>query len=385
MENFNVLNKKIGILGAGQLGKMLCLEAARLDLDLALMDKSSDYPAAKLCKRFVQGDFSNYEDVLNFGRTVDVLSIEIESVNVEALIQLQAEGIIVHPEPSKLAIIKDKGLQKEFYKKHQIPTSKFQLFDDATHIRKSLNDGTLKIPFVQKARRDGYDGRGVHIVRKEEDLAKLLDVPSIVEPLVNIEKEIAVIVAKNESGEVKAFPSVEMEFHPTANLVEYLVCPSSLDEMEESIAQKLARDLIRAFDVCGLLAVEMFLTKEGKLLINEVAPRPHNSGHHTLDSSMTSQFEQHLRAILNMPLGSCQNIAPAVMINLLGEENYSGPVKYKNIEEVLKIGGVKMLLYGKTETRPFRKMGHATIIAKDLAEAKKKAQEAKSLLKIIST
>ena len=378
------MNKKIGILGAGQLGKMLCLEAARLDLDLSLMDKNDRFPAAKLCKRFVAGDFKNYEDVLNFGRTVDILSIEIEAVNVDALKQLKSEGISVHPDPDQLEIIKDKGLQKQFYKKHQIPTSPFTLYEDAEEIRKAVAQSSLRLPFVQKARKDGYDGRGVHVVRKEADLEKLLDTASLVEPLVDIEKEIAVIVARNENDEVKAYPAVEMEFHPTANLVEFLFCPSEISEMEESIAQKLARDLIRAFDICGLLAVEMFLTKQGKILINEVAPRPHNSGHHTLDSAKTSQFEQHLRAITNLPLGSCENISPAVMINLLGEDSYAGPVKYEHLEEMLQVNGLKILLYGKTETRPFRKMGHATILDASLERAKEKARKAKSILKIIS-
>lgn len=384
LEKEYLLNKKLGILGGGQLGKMLCLEAARLDLDVSILDKDPSFPAAKLCKTFVKGDFKNYDDVMAFGSTVDIISIEIESVNTKALKDLVAAGKIVHPDPDKLEIIKDKKLQKEFYEKHQFPTSGFKAYEDAAAVIAAQVKGAIKIPFVQKARKDGYDGRGVHVVRSPEDLEHLLDVPCIVEPMVDIAKEIAVIVARNEADEVKTFPAVEMEFNPTANLVEYLHCPSYLDDIQESVAQKLAKDIIRSFDICGLLAVEMFLTKSGKLLINEVAPRPHNSGHHTIDSSATSQFEQHLRAVFNLPLGSTRTLSPAVMVNLLGEQDENGPVKYCDIDKVLEMPGVHLMLYGKSETRPFRKMGHATVVARNLDNARSKAEQVKSILKIKS-
>ncbi len=384
LDNEYLLNKKLGILGGGQLGKMLCLEAARLDLDLSILDKDASFPAAKLCKRFVEGDFKNYEDVMAFGRTVDILTIEIESVNIQALKDLKAEGKIIHPDPYKLEIIKDKKLQKEFYVKNQFPTSVFKAYKDASDVKEAYTAGAIKLPFVQKARKDGYDGRGVQVVNKEADLALLLDVPCIVEPKVDIAKEIAVIVARNDKDDVKTFPAVEMEFNPHANLVEYLHCPSYLDDIQEAVAQKLARDIIRSFDICGLLAVEMFLTNAGNILINEVAPRPHNSGHHTIDSSATSQFEQHLRAIYNMPLGSTKTLSPAVMVNLLGEDKEQGPVKYCNIDQVMELPGVHLMLYGKTETRPFRKMGHATVVASNLNTARSRAEQVKRILKIKS-
>lgn len=384
MSNEYLLNKKIGILGGGQLGKMLCLEAARLDLDISILDKEPTFPAAKLCQRFVKGDFKDYDDVMAFGKTVDILTIEIESVNIQALKDLAKQGKIVHPDPYQLEIIKDKKLQKEFYIKNQFPCTNFKAYKNSEEVKAAHQEGAFEIPFVQKARKDGYDGRGVQVVRSEQDLELLLDTPCIIEPMVDIAKEIAVIVARNDKDDVKTFPAVEMEFNPTANLVEYLFCPSYLDDIQEAVAQKLAKDIIRSFDICGLLAVEMFLTNSGKLLINEVAPRPHNSGHHTIDSSATSQFEQHLRAILNMPLGSTKTLSPSVMVNLLGEENEQGPVKYCNIDKVMELSGVHLMLYGKKTTRPYRKMGHATVVARDLDTARDKAEQIKSLLKIKS-
>jgi len=384
LSNEYLLNKKIGILGGGQLGKMLCLEAARLDLDISILDKEPTFPAAKLCQRFVKGDFKDYDDVMAFGKTVDILTIEIESVNIQALKDLAKQGKIVHPDPYQLEIIKDKKLQKEFYIKNQFPCTNFKAYKNSEEVKAAHQEGAFEIPFVQKARKDGYDGRGVQVVRSEQDLELLLDTPCIIEPMVDIAKEIAVIVARNDKDDVKTFPAVEMEFNPTANLVEYLFCPSYLDDIQEAVAQKLAKDIIRSFDICGLLAVEMFLTNSGKLLINEVAPRPHNSGHHTIDSSATSQFEQHLRAILNMPLGSTKTLSPSVMVNLLGEENEQGPVKYCNIDKVMELSGVHLMLYGKKTTRPYRKMGHATVVARDLDTARDKAEQIKSLLKIKS-
>ncbi len=377
-------DKKIGILGGGQLGKMICLEATRLDLEIHILDKSKSYPAAHLCSRFVKGDFTNYEDVIHFGKDLDIITIEIERVNVEALKELERMGKEVYPQPNALEIIQDKGKQKDFYNKHVLPTSAHQHFENKAAIVAAIDDGDLSLPFVQKACQDGYDGKGVHVVKSNEDVNDIMDTKSIVESLVDIDKELAVIVARNPTGELITYPVVEMEFHPTANLVEYLLCPSSVSQEIAAQADILARQVMKAFDLCGLLAVEMFLTKSGELLINEVAPRPHNSGHHTLDAAHTSQFEQHLRAILNLPLGDTSNICASVMVNLLGDANHTGEVIYMGMEEAMNIPGANIMLYGKTETRPHRKMGHATLLADNVNVARDNARKLKQVLNIKS-
>ena len=377
-------DKKIGILGGGQLGKMICLEAARYDLEIHMLDKSKTYPAGHLCAHFVEGDFTNYDDVLSFGKDLDIITIEIERVNVEALKELVRLGKEVYPQPTALERIQDKGKQKDFYQQHNIPTSAHQHYTDKLAIIAAIESGNLSIPFVQKACTDGYDGKGVHVVKSETDVSGIMDTKSIIEPLVDIDKEIAVIVARNPKGEVVTYPVVEMEFHPTANLVEYLLCPSSISHSVAEQADQLAKQVMQAFDLCGLLAVEMFLTKSGDLLINEVAPRPHNSGHHTLDAAHTSQFEQHLRSILNLPLGDTSNICASVMVNLLGHQDFTGPVRYEGMEEAMNVPGANILLYGKAETRPHRKMGHATLLADTVTEARKNAKKLKQLLAIKS-
>lgn len=366
--------KKIGILGGGQLGKMLALAAHNWQCPIYMLDAAPDFPAGQVATRFFSGSFKDYDDVYQFGQECDILTVEIEHVNTEALIQLKKEGKTVHPDPHQLEIIKDKGLQKQFYEKHQLPTSSFNLYESAETIRKAIEDGRLALPFVQKTRTAGYDGQGVAVIREQGDLSKIMDAPSIIEPLVAIDKEIAVVVAQNENGDIQAFPPVEMEFHPTANLVEFLSCPANLTARQTADAKSLAESVIKAFGICGLLAVELFLTTDGEWLINEVAPRPHNSGHHTIDSCTTSQFQQHLRAILNLPLGSTKMNAPSVMINLLGAEGHTGPTIYEGIEKCMAVEGAKFHLYGKTITKPFRKMGHATILDADLDEARKKAK-----------
>ncbi len=379
-----ITNTKVGILGGGQLGKMLALAAHNWDVTTWALDADQSFPAGPVCSHFVEGNFKNYDDVYRFGKQVDVLTIEIEHVNTDALLKLEAEGLKIHPSPAKLNIIKDKGLQKEFYQKNNLPTSAFQLYESGEAIRAAISDGTLHFPFVQKSRTAGYDGKGVAVIKSENDLHLLMPDASVVEDLVDIEKEIAVIVARNEQGEVSAFPPVEMEFNPVANLVEFLVCPAGLDEKTAKAAEALARDTIEAYGICGLLAVELFLTKDNQLLINEVAPRPHNSGHHTIDSCYTSQFEQHLRAILDLPLGSTNMKTASVMVNLLGEPGYTGPVEYAGFDDCVKMEGVKVHLYGKTVTKPYRKMGHVTILAQDLESAKTKARKVKETLKVIS-
>lgn len=376
---------KTGILGGGQLGKMLALAAHNWDLDTWVLDQDKSFPAGPVCSHFVAGNFKDFEDVYAFGKQVDVLTIEIEHVNTDALLKLAAEGVKIHPAPDKLNIIKDKGLQKQFYAEQGLPTSSYRLYSDEKEVRKALQDGSLSLPFVQKSRTAGYDGRGVAVIKNPEHLeSRLLPGPCVVEDLVDIDKELAVVVARNERGEVKSFPAVEMIFNPVANLVEFLSCPANVSREVEEAAEQLAVRTIEAYGLCGLLAVELFLTKSGELLVNEVAPRPHNSGHHTIDSCYTSQFEQHLRAILNLPLGSTEMKTASVMVNLLGEEGHSGPVAYEGMEQCLSMKGVNVHLYGKKETRPFRKMGHVTVVADSVAAAFDIARRVKETLKVVS-
>ncbi len=374
---------RLGVLGGGQLGKMLALAAGNWHLNLHLLDRHRDFPAGPFSPHFAEGDFAGYEDVLRFGSRMDVLTIEIEHVNSEALHALVSQGVTVHPHPRALDIIKDKGRQKQFYRENDIPTAPFELYPDETAVRHALTDETLAYPFVQKSRTAGYDGRGVAVIEDATQLdTKLLTGPCVIENRIDIEKELAVIVARNENGQVAAFPAVEMVFNPHANLVEFLQCPADIDSDIAHQAEQLARRAVAAYDLCGLLAVELFLTRSGELLINEVAPRPHNSGHHTIDSCYTSQFEQHLRAILNLPLGSTELKTAAVMVNLLGEPGHTGPAQYEGLAEVLALPGVNVHLYGKSETRPYRKMGHVTVIDREVERAAERARQVKELLKV---
>jgi 5-(carboxyamino)imidazole ribonucleotide synthase len=364
---------------------MMALAAGPLHLPYHTLDQDESFPAAPYSTRFVAGDFRSEADVLAFGRQVDVLTIEIEHVHTGALHQLQAEGVIVHPDPSVLDIIKDKGLQKLFYQSHELPTSDFDLYPDEASIRAAVSSEELQLPFVQKARTGGYDGRGVVLIRDAEDLqTKLLPGASLVEQLVDIEKELAVIVARNERGQIKSFPVVEMVFDPEANLVDYLLGPAQIPPAVAAEATLIAEATATAFNVCGLLAVELFLTKAGTILINEVAPRPHNSGHHTIESCVTSQFAQHLRAVLNLPLGDTRLHGFGAMLNILGEPGYTGPVHYEGLDQALALPGVYAHLYGKTETRPFRKMGHFTVVGQELAEVQETIQQLKATVKCIS-
>ena len=376
---------KLGILGGGQLGKMLCEAASPWALNTWILDEKRSFPAGPICSNFVEGDFKNYDDVLRFGRQVDVVTIEIEQVNTEALAVLEAEGKAVYPSSKALNLIKDKGLQKQFYLENGFPTSHFELFSDENALKTAISEGRWKFPFVQKTRTAGYDGRGVSILRSEADLAeKLLVGPCLAEKLVDIQTEIAVIAARRSSGEITVFPPVEMTFHAEANLVEFLICPARISPLVAAQAEAIAEELIERFEIVGLLAVELFLTADNSLIINEVAPRPHNSGHHTIDSAVTSQFQQHLRAILDLPLGDTRQTAPAVMVNLLGEPGFKGPAIYEGIEKCLAVPGVFIHLYGKEKTAPFRKMGHATIVADDLETALRRANFVHNTLKIKS-
>lgn len=363
---------------------MLCQAGSRWGLNLSILDTDPHFPAGQVCPQFTSGSFRNEADVLRFGNGMDVLTIEIEHVSVDALEQLQDRGVKVYPSPEVLRTIQDKGLQKLFYRDHQIPTSEFTLYERSSEIRDAIRSGQLSIPFVQKSRTAGYDGRGVAIIRKVEDLDKLLEGPSLAEDLVPMQKEIAVIVARDIHGQCKAFPSVEMEFHEEANLVEFLACPADLTDRQEKEAEQLAIRVAEAFGSVGLLAVELFLTQDGTFLVNEVAPRPHNSGHHTIECCETSQYEQHLRAITGMPLGSTQLIRPGVMLNLLGEEGFSGPALYRGWEDCIALPGVHVHVYGKAETRPFRKMGHVTVVADTLEEARHRARIVRETLNVIA-
>ncbi|MEL7117855.1 MAG: 5-(carboxyamino)imidazole ribonucleotide synthase [Bacteroidota bacterium] len=374
----------IGILGGGQLGKMMGLAVADWHLKLHFLDTSADMSAGIIAGSFTEGSFKSYDDVYSFGKDKDIITIEIEHVNTDALEALEKEGKIIHPAPKALRIIQDKGLQKQFYANNEFPTSPFTLYEDKAAIVEAIEKGALAFPFVQKTRTAGYDGKGVAVIKDKSDLSKLMDAASLIEDLVDIKKEIAVIAARRPSGEIVAFPVVEMEFNPIANLVEYLICPAKVSEQIAQTANELAVSLIEKMDVCGLLAVEMFLTHDDQVLINEVAPRPHNSGHHTIDSCYTSQFEQHIRAIMDVPLGSTALKTPGIMVNILGHPDYTGPVLYKGMDDCLALPGVNIHLYGKATTKPFRKMGHMTVVNENLEEARKIAEEAKKRISVIS-
>lgn len=375
---------KLGILGGGQLGKMMVTAASQWDINTYVLDPTPDCPASSVCSLFVRGNFKEYDVVYEFGKTVDILTIEIEHVNTEALIQLKREGKIIHPDPERLKLIQDKGLQKQFYEQNNFPSPSFRIFENKEAVTKAIEDGVVPIPFVQKLRTAGYDGKGVAVIKNKEELFKLLDGACVIEDLVGIRKEISVIAARNPDGEVVVYPPVEMVFNPVVNLVEHQISPADLDPEISKEALDLATKMISTFKICGLLAVEMFLDENNQLLINEVAPRPHNSGHHTIESAFTSQYEQHLRAISNLPLGSTRLIIPSVMVNLLGDRGYSGPVKYTGLKDCMAVEGVKIHLYGKKETRPYRKMGHATILDADIRNAKKKGEFVLQTLKIQS-
>jgi 5-(carboxyamino)imidazole ribonucleotide synthase len=384
MEKLVTSEIKLGIIAGGQLGKMLVLSASNWNVNTYVLDKDDHCPAATSCTFFYKGDQLNFDDVYRFGQLVDVLALELENVNIDALKKLKQEGKRIYPDPDKLEIIQDKGLQKQFYEKIKVPSSSFLLFNGKQEIISAFESGMLTIPFVQKLRKGGYDGRGVSIIRSKHDLINLLDGASVVEELIDIDKEISAIVARNEREEVRCHPTVEMEFNPTANLVEKLICPSTLPEEIENEAENIAIKIITELNLYGLLAVEMFVDKNKKIWVNEIAPRPHNSGHHTIESAITSQFEQLLRAIFNLPLGSTKLKMPAVMINLLGEPGYEGKVRYEGLTECLAVEGVKIHLYGKKTTKPFRKMGHVTVLAPTVDEAKSKADFVKQKLKVVS-
>ena len=375
---------KLGILGGGQLGKMLLYNTRKFDIYTCVLEANNDAPCNIACNEFHLGDLMNYNDVYNFGKQVDVLTIEIENVNVDALEALEKEGVKVYPSSKTLRTIQNKAKQKLFYVDNNIPTAPFSRFAYTSEIKDAINHGGLSLPFVWKCAQFGYDGTGVKIVKSVSDLDNLPNVECIAETLVPFKNELAVIVARSKSGETKTYPVVEMEFHPEANQVEYVICPARISDEVAKKAQEVALKVSESFNHVGLLAVEMFQTKDDDILINEVAPRPHNSGHQTIEASYTSQFEQHIRAILDLPLGKTESKVGGVMVNLVGTEGYTGNVVYENIDAIMKMDGVTPHIYGKKQTRPFRKMGHVTIVNKDLNEARKIAEDVKKTIKVIS-
>jgi 5-(carboxyamino)imidazole ribonucleotide synthase len=384
VKNYFSSDFKLGVLGGGQLGKMLLAETQKLDIYTAILDSNKNAPCAAICNNFVIGNLLDFDAVYNFGKTVDLLTIEIENVNLDALDKLEAEGLTVFPKPKDLRIIQSKARQKNFYIDHTIPTAEFSHYAYLEELKHAFENNIVEFPFVWKAARFGYDGTGVKIVRTIEDLENLPAVECIIEKLIPFKNELAVIVARNSDGEVKTYPVVEMEFHPEANQVEYVICPARINDSIAKKAQEIALKVVRDLDFIGLLAVEMFQTENDEILVNEVAPRTHNSGHYSIEASYTNQFEQHLRAILNLPLGNTASKVAGIMVNLVGEEGFSGEVTYEHMEEILKIDGVTPHIYGKKETRPFRKMGHVTIVDTDIGVARKIAQKVKETIRVIS-
>ncbi len=383
MEYFSS-NFRLGILGGGQLGKMMLYETRKWDVFTKVMDASPDAPCKIACDQFVLGNLMDFDTVYNFGKDVDVLTIEIENVNVDALERLESEGVAVYPQSKVLRTIQNKAKQKLFYVDHDVPTSEFSRFAYTSEIDESIANGGLKLPFVWKSAQFGYDGQGVKIIRKVKDLEGLPNVECIAEALVPFKNELAVIVARNSKGQSKVYPVVEMEFHPEANQVEYVICPARIEGGVAQKAQEVAVKVSEGFGHIGLLAVEMFQTQENEILVNEVAPRPHNSGHYSIEASYTNQFEQHIRCILGLPLGQTESKVAGVMVNLVGAEGHTGDVIYENIETILAKRGVTPHIYGKKQTRPFRKMGHVTIVNENIDRAREIAQQVKEKIKVIS-
>ncbi len=369
---------KLGLIKGGQLGKMILQAAPSFDVQSFVMDDDINCPCRHLCYEFTQGDAMNFDDVYAFGKKVDVLTFEYEHINVEALKKLKAEGLVIYPDPDIIELVQDKGRQKEFYRSHSIPTADFQIVPN----RLALEACTEFFPAVQKTCKAGYDGKGIFKLKDADDIPDAFNVPSVLEKYIDFDKEISIVVARNVDGEVVVYRAVEMVFHPEKNLVEFLRCPADITAIVEKKATAIALHILHQLNLVGVLAVEMFVTKDGQVLVNEIAPRVHNSAHHTIEGALTSQFEQHIRAVMGLPLGLTDMTLPSVMVNLLGSENSEGHAIYQGIEQALGLGGVYIHLYGKTQTRPYRKMGHATIVDHDINKALEKAHRVKELIKI---
>jgi 5-(carboxyamino)imidazole ribonucleotide synthase len=380
--NYFSSNFKLGILGGGQLGKMMLFDTRKFDIQTYVLDPSNEAPCKIACNKFFQGNLMDFDTVYNFGKQVDVLTFEIELVNIDALEKLESEGIKVFPSPKTLRLIQNKGIQKDFYSNNTIPTAAYKRFENLESLK--TESQYLKLPFVWKSTEFGYDGMGVKIIRTLSDLDNLPNVECISEEMIPFKNELSVIVCRNVSGEIKTYPVVEMEFHPEANQVEYVICPARIDDKVAEKARAIALNVSEKFNHVGLLAVEMFQTIDDEIIVNEVAPRPHNSGHHTIEASYTSQFENHIRAILDLPLGNTESKVAGIMVNLVGAEGFSGDVVYENIETIMGWNGVTPHIYGKKETRPFRKMGHVTIVNENMVEARKIAENVKNTIRVIS-
>ena len=380
MKAFYQQDYSLGILGGGQLGRMLIQACANYNVHTSVLDRDPGAPCSEIASHFQVGDINDFDTVYAFGKTVDLLTIEIENVNVEALYRLEEEGTTVFPQPAIIDIIKDKRRQKQFYLDKGIPTADFVLVDN----REAINDHLDFLPAFNKLGTGGYDGGGVQRLNGPEDVHKGFDAPGLLEKLIDFDREISVIAARNASGEVSVFPAVECVFHPEHNLVDYLIGPSDVAPAVEKQAEAIAKQVVNSLGIVGLLAVEMFVTKSGEVLVNEVAPRPHNSGHQTINANLTSQYDQHLRAILGLPLGATDIIRPSAMVNLLGEAGYTGPARYDGLDDLLKIEGASIFLYGKKETRPQRKMGHITIVDEDMTRLREKVEQVKKVIKVIT-
>ncbi len=372
---------KVGVLGGGQLGRMMYQDAISIDLDIHFLDGDPNAPCASISPNFVIGSITDFDTVYTFGKDKDIVTIEIENVNTDALEKLEKEGIKIHPSPASIRLIQDKGLQKQFYQEHQIPTADFILLNNLSDLENHLDF----LPAFQKLRKGGYDGKGVCPINDSADIPNGFDAPSVLEKTVDYEKEISVICARNESREIIAYPPVELVADPQYNLLDYLLAPANISSSVAEEAKAIALKVTEKLEIVGLLAIEMFVTKDQKVLVNEVAPRPHNSGHHTIEANITSQFEQHLRAVCNIPLGSTSTILPATMINLIGAEGHKGTASYEGATEVLRSEGVYIHLYGKKDTKPGRKMGHLTVINQDVEKAIEIAQKVKGKIKIVAS
>jgi len=364
---------KIGILGGGQLGRMLLQAAANYPVETYVMENDEHCPAAHLCHSFTKGDIKDYDAVYNFGKGLNAITIEIENVNVEALEKLEEEGVKIFPKPSVLKTIKNKTFQKMYYQQHEIPTAEFKL----TGTLAEVYEAESFLPAVHKIGEGGYDGKGVQILKTKEDIAKGFDEPSVLEKMVNIKKEIAQMIAVNEKGETALYPPVEMLFDRSLNLLDYQLCPAELDEKILWKIEAIALSVVRNFNSPGIFAVELFIDKNNDVLVNETAPRVHNSGHHTIEAHYSSQFDMLWRIILGYPLGNPDAILPSIMINIIGAEDHAGPVKYEGLEDILAIEDAFVHLYGKVETKPGRKMGHVTILSKEKAELMHQANKVK--------
>ena len=377
-------NKIIGILGGGQLGKMTLEVSNKWGIKIYILDPDENCPSKSLCTKFFQGDLMDFDTVYNFGKKVDLITIEIENINIEALEKLKKERKTVYPQPEILKIIQDKSLQKDFYLRNKIPSTPFKKCNSKEEIQNFISNGDRSYPFIWKSSKMGYDGYGVKLIKDNNSIENIPDKPCIIEDKAEIEKELSVMVVSMPSGKIVNYPVVEMEFNSESNQVEYIISPARIKKEIKEKAENLALRVSQSFGNIGLLAVEMFLTTTGDILVNEVAPRPHNSYHFSIEGSETSQFEQLIRSILDLPIGKTNMINNSVMVNLVGENNAKGPAIYENMDQIIGIKGVNPHLYGKKETRPNRKMGHVTVINSDIEEAIKIAKEIKTTVKVTS-